>query len=312
MTTLVLGGVTFQHAEIPSHINFGGHQMMAVKQLIGGERYVQSLGASEAPLAWSGIFLGSNAEFRARYLNQMRQEGKQLTLSWSSERYLVVIRSFVATFMQTYRVPYRISCEAVEDQTSRVDKLPANSADQQIRADMATATTQASGITDNLTVTSTSPSLSTSLDSLNTAIEAVSDFATASQDVLNTVLNPLADAMTRTDLLISSAARTAENVSTLGGILPDNTVANGISNVITQVSEESQLPQLYNLKGTLGRINGNIGNLNGSTRTEWVQGADLQQLAAKYYNDVTKWTVIADANGLIDPIVTGAKKLIIP
>lgn len=43
-----------------------------------------------------------------------------------------------------------------------------------------------------------------------------------------------------------------------------------------------------------------------------VMNANLFTLAAKYYNDATQWILIARANGLSDPFVTGPVTLVIP
>ena len=52
----------------------------------------------------------------------------------------------------------------------------------------------------------------------------------------------------------------------------------------------------------------------GSGTTIVVNGANLYQLAAQYYNDATQWTTIAKANGLPDPFIPAGAPvtLIIP
>ena len=47
-------------------------------------------------------------------------------------------------------------------------------------------------------------------------------------------------------------------------------------------------------------------------RTITVAGGDLFTLALKYLNDATQWNRIAQANGLIDPVLTGIVTLQIP
>lgn len=306
MTTLTLGNVTFQHAEIPERLPFGGRQMIAKHQLVGGKRYLDALGPSEGDLQWRGLFLGSAAEGRARYLDQMRRAGAVLNLTWASQRYTVVIEEFRAEFMQVYRIPYHIRCVVQENNTASLPSLPANSVTQQVKADAATAQTLSDSIND--------PTLTTHMSALQAAIAAVSDFAKATQATLNTVLQPLADLKAQVGVLIASVGNTAENVATLGGVLPNNPVSQGVSRVITQVSTQTQQPALYGLSSVLDRMNGNIGSIGTGAggRTVSVNNADLQDLAAKYYGDPTQWTQIAQANGLRDTRVTGQADLIIP
>ena len=43
-----------------------------------------------------------------------------------------------------------------------------------------------------------------------------------------------------------------------------------------------------------------------------VAGGDLYRLALQYLGDATAWNRIAQANGLIDPVITGLTTLTIP
>jgi hypothetical protein len=47
-------------------------------------------------------------------------------------------------------------------------------------------------------------------------------------------------------------------------------------------------------------------------RTVNVAGANLFALALQYLGDATQWNRIAQVNGLIDPVVTDARTLLIP
>jgi nucleoid-associated protein YgaU len=80
-----------------------------------------------------------------------------------------------------------------------------------------------------------------------------------------------------------------------------------------------QLTNLYLLNNILLEIQKNLNFLlQGSQGTIIsVNGANLFQLASKYYGDWTLWTSIANANGLIDPLILPNKtgtpiNLIIP
>jgi hypothetical protein len=43
-----------------------------------------------------------------------------------------------------------------------------------------------------------------------------------------------------------------------------------------------------------------------------VIGGNLFFIAAKHLNDATQWIRIAQANGLLDPVLSGQKTLVIP
>ncbi len=47
-------------------------------------------------------------------------------------------------------------------------------------------------------------------------------------------------------------------------------------------------------------------------KTVITTGGNLYQLAARYLNDASQWNRIAQANGLIDPVLLGTVTLTIP
>jgi len=72
-----------------------------------------------------------------------------------------------------------------------------------------------------------------------------------------------------------------------------------------------QLNQMYQLKYLLDKNIKNIDLIinggNGTLLT--ILNADLFQLAAFYYKDYKKWTVIADANNLVSPLINSSTPL---
>ena len=81
---------------------------------------------------------------------------------------------------------------------------------------------------------------------------------------------------------------------------------------MSQVAGFTELPQLYNLQSVLGRMGTNLKTATVTGQTVSVAGGDLQVIAAQQFGDATAWPLIATANGLKDPKVTGLKTLAIP
>jgi hypothetical protein len=115
---LVLGPVAFQAFEIPSGINFGGRQLLAVHQLTDGRRVVDSIGPDESEISFSGAFSGADATLRARALNALRVAGGGISLTWDVFFYTVVLSRFDAEYENPVWIPYRISCTVVRDEAS--------------------------------------------------------------------------------------------------------------------------------------------------------------------------------------------------
>lgn len=302
--TLSLGDMTFGAFEVPEVIPWGGDQALTVHELVGGTRVVDAMGRKDAPIEWSGIFMGSTAVDRAQYLNTQRILGQQLTLTWSSLNFLVVIQSFTANYEFEYRIPYRISCIVVQDNATPTVAGDVPDIDAQLTQDMNTANGLGSQIGDG--------PLSGLLGTLNTAISAVSTFANAAQSTINSILQPIQAVQSRVQTLIAAADNTMLNVTTVGGILPNNPVSQTVGRMSVQINAYQQQPLLLNLRSVMGRMTMNLGSVAGSTRSETIAGGNLMQVASKEYGDPMAWTGIAKANGLTDPVLTGVQTIQIP
>lgn len=303
-TILVLGDFQFASVEIPERIVFGGDQKLVTHELVGGQRIIDAMGRSDMPLEWSGMLLGVNALERARYLDGLRVAGQQLDLTWSEFKYKVVIQSFRCTFERSYKLPYSITCMVVRDASSPVTTIAAAGFDEAIQNDMTSATDLGTAIGDT--------ELTGLLGTLDSAIQSVSSFATAATSTINSVLTPLAAVVQRVNILIAQTGNTIGNVTTLGGILPNNPISTQATKLLGQVTAMQQLPILLNLQAVTGRMIGNLGTVGSGVKTVTQAGGNLFDLAAQQYGDATAWGSIAAANKLTDPQLTGVNTLTIP
>ena len=303
-TSLILGDFIFARFEIPEKIGFGGDQKLTVHELVGGQRVVDAMGRSDAPLEWSGILTGPAALERARYLDNLRVAGKELLLTWSEFSYFVIVQSFRCSFERAYKLPYSITCIVVEDATSPIKTITYSGVDEAMREDMTSATTLGDSIGDI--------ELSGLLATLDTAIQTVSSFATAAQSTINSVLTPLAAVVQRVNILIAQTGNTIGNVTTLGGILPNNPVAQQAQSLLNQVTAMNNAPVLYQLQAIAGRMGSNLASIGSSANTVTQAGGNLFDVAAQQYGDATAWASIAAANKLADPQLTGVNTLTIP
>jgi hypothetical protein len=301
-----LGDFVFEAFEVPESIPVGGGQKLVVHQLVGGQRVVDAMGRDDMDLAWSGLFLGSAALARATYLDSLRVAGKPLNLTWSQFNYTVIIADFHFPYEKFYKLPYQITLKVVKDNTLPTPSFVPTGYDAAIMGDMGLANGFGSLIGDL--------GLTGALGTLGTAVSAVSSFAQAAQSTINTVLTPLLAVQSYAKTMIASAENTVRSVTTLGGILPNNPIANQAAGLINQVNATAQLPNLYGLQSVLGRMGSNLSAVNNlpSGQTIIQSGGNLFSLAEKYYGDATKWAGIAQANNLTDTQLTGVNTLIIP
>jgi hypothetical protein len=117
-TALLLGPIVFQEFEIPSSINFGGRQRLALHRRPGGGRIIDALGRDDAQIAFSGVFSGSNATLRARSIDELRASGVILPLTWDVFFYSVVIAGFYANYRNSSWIPFNVNCTVLRDEAS--------------------------------------------------------------------------------------------------------------------------------------------------------------------------------------------------
>lgn len=306
-TIVKLGDFEFTNFEVPREIPFGGEQQLVVHQLPGGRRVIDAMGRDDGQLEWSGFFTGPAAAERARYVDGLRVKGDALLLTWAAFRYLVVIQSFEAAYRRKNRVPYRICCVVVEDQTTPVTRVPSVNLNETFRADLDRAQALGEAIDDSI--------ITQGLDAIDSAISTVSDIATAAQSTINAILTPIVAVQQRVNVLLGSLGNTAKNITTLGGLLPNNPIAAQVTKFSTTAATYTQTPRLYALQSTLGRMDvtlsqaAGLGNAVRSVRTV---GGDLFSVAQKAYGDATKWAGIAAANDMDDPFFTDERELKVP
>lgn len=303
-TVLTLGDFRFVRFEIPESIPFGGDQKLIVHELVGGRRVVDAMGEVPLALEWSGYLIGASALPRALYLDGLRKAGKPLPLRWSELSYTVVVKSFRPDYHLGYRIPYKITCEVVTDDTAPITTITTSSYEQAVADDAAAASALAASLSHN--------SLTAAVSAVTGALGKINSLAAAARSEIAAVLQPISDARAQIAILLQSTGATLQSVATLGGVVPGSTIAGQIANLTGQIGAVTDQPQLLLLDRTLGRMGTNLGQINSGVRTVTTGGGNLFTLASNEYGDAMGWTAIAAANKLTDPDISGVATLVIP
>lgn len=294
MVFLTLGSVTFANFEVPSSINFGGDQALSDKKLVGGRRSIDAMGRVDDDISWSGMFRGSTATFRARFLDGLRVKGDQVSLTWSQFNYNVVIKSFKCSFNAFYEIPYSITVAVIQDLNKPFPILLPVAYNDAISAAMVEARDLAATIKDG--------SISAAIALLSVTINAIPSIANASSSVLATITGPLNSSILAVNNYIDSLGG-----SSLFSISDNQSLDSGTTyEPANEVSSDFlNLSDAYLLQALLIQIQRNIVLIRRGAdgQTISINGANLFQVASQYYGDATLWTTIAKANGLIDPVV---------
>lgn len=307
VTRVVLGDFEFLDFEVPERIAIPGRQKTVLHQMIGGKRTIDVLGIEYDPLSWSGIITGSQSGDRVSALERMRDAGEQLTLTLDNYSFTVVITSFTPVYEFIYRRPFTIEVAIVSNNASplKVDALT-GALQGLIDSDIG----KSLGLADIIDVDSVTSAVTT----VQSAVKEVTDFAHATVEQVQSVVRPIVAAQVMIQQQIGQLESAANDITTLGGLVPGNPISKTISNLLSQADQSTKIPALYNLQGVLGRLNKNVnsGQTADGVRSVTLSGGNLYQVASDQYGDASLWSSIASANNLTDPQLTGINTLTIP
>lgn len=307
VTRLILGGFEFLDFEVPEKLSFPGKQKTVIHQMIGGVRTVDVLGVEYDPLSWSGIITGSQTDDRVRELERMRDAGQPVTLTLDGYSFTVVITEFTPIYEFVYRRPYNIEVAVVtrNDSPTKIDALT-GALDALVNSDVGTAL----GLSSIIDVASVTSAVAT----VQSAVKNVQDIAHATVSTVQTIVRPIIAAQVMVQQTIGQLESAANDITTLGGLVPGNPISKTISNVLTQADLTTRTPALYQLQSVLGRLNKNVqsGQTADGVRSVTLSGGNLYQVASDQYGDASLWSSLATANGLTDPQLTGINTIIIP
>jgi ethanolamine utilization microcompartment shell protein EutS len=306
-TRLILGDFEFLDFEVPERIAIPGKQKTVIHQMIGGRRTVDVLGVEYDAITWTGIFTGPETESRVQALERLRDAGQQIALTLDQYSFTVVITNFTPVYEFIYRRPYSIEVAVVsrDDTPNSIDALT-GTLDALVNSDVGTAL----GLSSVINVSDVTSAVNT----VQSAVKQVTDFAHATVDTIQTVVRPIIAARNVIHSTILTVESAANQITTLGGIIPGNPVSTTINNVLAQVDQSTKLPALYQLNNVLSRLNKNVqsGQTADGVRTITISGGNLYQVSSDQYGDPSLWESIASANGLSDPQLTGINTLTIP
>lgn len=307
VTRLILGDFEFLGFEVPTRLAFPGKQKTVIHQMIGGKRTIDVLGTEYDPLTWSGIITGAQSNDRVMALERMRDAGDQVIMTLDGYSFTVVITSFTPSYDFIYRRPYTIEVAVVSrnDSPLRVDALT-GALDALVNSDVG----KALGLSDIIDIQSVTDAVS----AVQSAVSLVQDIAHAVVGTVQTIVRPIIAAQVLVQQSINQLEAAANDITSLGGLVPGNPISKTISNLLQQADLTTRMPALYQLQNVLGRLNKNVtsGQTADGVRSITLSGGNLYQVASDQYGDPSLWNSIASANNLTDPQLTGINTLTIP
>ncbi|MBV8656626.1 MAG: hypothetical protein JO142_02265 [Burkholderiales bacterium] len=298
--TVKIGSVTLQDTEVPESIKVRRTQKVVTHDHIGKGRTADMMGDHNEPFGWSGWLLGASAVDRMFALRQLLIDAAPVKLQFGRLYLPVVVEQFELEYQDQGRIKYFINLVPVVPPPA----APAPTADAAIQADMTTASGLVSSVGNS--------GLSGAFAAVQSAINSVSSFANAATSTINSVLQPIAAMQSQINTLISSAEKTVGNIASLGGLIPNNPVAQAVNRLNNSINGVTQSGTLYQLQAVMGRVSTNVALASSAGTSIPTIGGNLMQMASNLFGNVAHWSTIAQANKITDPQLTGAQNITIP
>jgi hypothetical protein len=247
--TLTVGGVDFQHFEIPEELRGGGDQIIAWHKYSGGLRKADTFGPDDAPLEWSGTFLDETAESRCQQIDAMRVAGSPVPVSWSSFNFVCIIRSFRWVYRRFYQIDYSITLEVVTNGNQPNTDLSDNP-ESDIQADF----DDAAGFSGNIDDTG----LSGLMQTLSNDVSSVPSITGAG----STFLGTLGGDVNATVSYVEGLATSADSALNALPSIPGGSSASLVASTLTQAAQQSDLmANSFAMGNTLGRLSDEIDSI---------------------------------------------------
>ena len=275
-TPLTIGIVQFNSIECPDDLPIGAvEQKVAVIELLGGGRVVQSLGVQPKPVSWKGRLWGVNVQPRVEQLRAYSVLGTPQSIIWSGELWSGIVREFIPTYHQVYRADYDITLEITGSNNGQLTNTTVNSipnTDSQVNAltQSATALIDAQMLA-NAQATIVQEAWNTYLALLLEVAGAVSQLLPSSQAPITSSLASVLSAL--------AAYGSASNFNAgSGSLLPGYVAWTQITSMVTLI--------LVNIRA------------GQAPQQTTIRGGSLYEVAAMTYGDVTQAFAIAQVNGI--------------
>lgn len=281
--------LTFEELELPTSITYGGAQAQALYQDIGGGRTAFTFGRDDAPIMWSGMLLDktsvtqrltdsytkyqtpqgpqeltaqqtltatntinfiSTAYERSKLLEELRDSGAQLVLSWGRHSFKIVLKDMNFVYHFPGYITYKAVANVIQTNPNTHRKRPQ------------TLSTVAISMTNTFGPSVNEPWYSGLLGKLQTAMNYIHQFenkvAVVSQ-AINQAESYYQDVEGSVQSIITQAQTILTQITTLGGVIPDNPVALSVGNFFGKANAMMELAHLSNIQNAVGAASLKIG-----------------------------------------------------
>jgi len=278
---LKLGGLTIENFAAPDELAIGLQKAFCIHDFPGGERELQIWGEFYKSITWTGLLLGSDAEDRAHQLETFMKRKSSKVLEWRGYRLDVEIVDFVAKILWRNEIEYTIEVVPYRVQNAAGGNQ-FNSPEAILDASFAQASEAAGG---------QSPPFE-----LQAAKEQIDDLQDLVEQNLKESNGKVSDIDPSIRLFLATQAAT---------------INSGLFNIM-----QSSGPVISSKAADLRTYMQVVQNTLNAPEKQYKMvryiNPNLLKIASAEYGDASLWTVIRDANGLVDQVLVGEYVLKIP
>src|ERR1700677_1932908 len=132
--TITGNGVTvaFTDEESPEEFETALKRMQSITTYIGGTRIAQDMGPDPNPITIKGQLFAGNVALRVGQLFALWGAGQTCTLSYLTNKYSILIKSFKPKWLHRWRCEYELIVSILADLAGQYNQTPPQGVDQQV------------------------------------------------------------------------------------------------------------------------------------------------------------------------------------
>jgi hypothetical protein len=132
--TLTIGGVTFLDEEHPEELSFELAQVWSIHVNVGGSKVGQALGPNPSDVTWTGRLFDQNLQPRFAALKAMEVAAQSVQLTYLDQSYTVVVKKFTPKYQHRWLGEYTITVGVMADTSGQYSQASPPAIDDQIGA----------------------------------------------------------------------------------------------------------------------------------------------------------------------------------
>jgi hypothetical protein len=277
--TLTIGGIAFLDEEHPEDISFELAQAWSIHVNVGGSKTAQALGPNPSDVTWTGKLFAQNLQPRFASLKALEVAAQQVQLTYLDQSYTVVVKKFTPKYSHRYLGEYTITVGVIADTSGQYTQTSPPGIDDQVGNVEQAAQTSLNQLA--VVDPNGAAALQASWDLLFAELGLSGPLAQLTGPALQNLISLAGGVYESAQTYLANLGTSSANTSTPQFIGASQLLA--YASLISKNLQAGQAPNVMVVQG-------------GSV--------DLFDIASQVYSDPSLALPLANANGLITPVLS--------